>query len=257
MVQGKQHKNQAQALPSARQAQLLAAIVSEYSNTAQPVGSNEINKKYNFNISPATIRNEMAALEKLGYIEQPHTSAGRVPTDKGYRYFVNELMRRFELSIKEQRNLKEQLLHLQEQHQELGRNIAKLLASKTDQAAFALLPDATSSAGLSNIIQHQNLDSEKLAEVAQFFDNIDQYGDRMLTQLLESKPEAMIGKESTLPQISNYSLIVSPVTLKSGKKGVIGIIGPKSMRYDKNMTLVEYVAKLISSGLLFALIIKI
>jgi transcriptional regulator of heat shock response len=262
MATRNQQKKQAQqssadALPTVRQAQLLAAIVTEYSNIGQPVGSQEINKKYHFNISPATIRNEMMVLEKNGFIEQPHTSAGRVPTDRGYRYFVNELMKRFDLSLKEQRALREQLIHLQEQHNELGRNIAKLLANKTDQAAFALLPDATGSAGFSNIIEHSSGDPEKLAEVARFFDNIEQYSERMLTNLLEEKSEAMIGKENALPAVSNYTLIISQVTLKSGKKGVIGIVGPKSMRYDKNMTVVEYIAKLLSSGLLLALIIKI
>src|SRR5882724_10554343 len=91
-----------------RQAKILAAIVKEYSNSGEPIGSEEIQDKYNFDVSSANIRNEMAALEKSGYIEQPHTSAGRVPTDIGYRYFVSELMKRFEMSIKEQKLLRQQ-----------------------------------------------------------------------------------------------------------------------------------------------------
>jgi transcriptional regulator of heat shock response len=240
-----------------RRAKILAAIVREYSNSAQPVGSEEITQKYKFDLSSATIRNEMMALERMGYIIQPHTSAGRIPTDTGYRYFVNELMKRFELTLKEQQGLKEQLVLLQKQHQELGRNIAKLLASRTDQAAFALLPDETSAAGISNILQHPNLSKSDVVDVAEFFDNIDEYGDKMLTRFFEEKPEALIGfEEHDLPQMANYSLIVSRVKLPAGKKGLIGIVGPKSMRYDKNITLVEYISKLLSAGTLILLLIK-
>ena len=240
-----------------RQAKILAALVREYSNGAQPVGSEELNDKYRFNVSSATIRNEMMCLEKLGFIEQPHTSAGRIPTDAGYRYFINELMKRLEFSAKEQRQLQDQLHQLQKQYQDLGKSITKLLAQKTDQAAFALFPDENSSAGVSNILKSQAFDKAGMVEVVQFFENIDEYSDKMLIELLEEKSEAIIGKENNLPQISNYSLIVSKVILPDGKKGVIGILGPKSMRYEKNMTIVEYVAKLLSSGLLLVLLMNI
>lgn len=239
-----------------RQAKILAAIVKEYSHAAQPVGSEDLNAKYGFGVSSATIRSEMVALEKMGYIEQPHTSAGRVPTDLGYRYFVNQLMKRFELSLQQQQFLKNQLAHLQQEHQEMGRSIAKLLATQTDQAAFALLPEETSAAGLANILAQPGSDQKSMVEVAEFFDNIDGYANKMLTDFLKARPEALIGKEHRLPQIANYSLIVSKVSLASGKKGIIGIIGPKSMRYDRNMTLVEYVAKILSGSTLLVLLLK-
>ena len=237
---------------SQRQAKILAAIVKEYSNAPEPIGSEEINQKYRLGVSSATIRNEMMALERMGYIEQPHTSAGRVPTDLGYRYFVNELMKRFELSLKEQSLLRGQLLRLQAQHQEVGRNIARLLAEKTDQAAFALLPEETSSAGLSNIFNQTNMDKREMVEIAEFFDNIDEYSEQIRAS---NEPGALIGQEHHLAPLQNYSLIVSKVQLPSGKHGVIGVIGHKSMRYDKNLTLVEYVAKLLSGGLLLVLIV--
>jgi transcriptional regulator of heat shock response len=240
-------------LISARQSKILAAIVREYSHTAQPIASEEINQKYKFGISSATIRNEMMALEKLGYIEQPHTSAGRVPTDLGYRYFINELMKHFEISLKEQQQLREQLAKFQSQTQEIGRNIAKLLAEKSDQAAFALLPEETGTAGLSNIFNHPNLDKKEIVEIADFFDNLDELNEKIR---VSDAPGALIGQEHHLAPLQNYSLIVSQVQLPSGKKGVIGIIGHKSMRYDKNLSLVEYVAKLLSSGGLMLLILN-
>ncbi len=230
-----------------RQAKILAAIVREYSNTSEPVSSEEICSKYRLEISPATVRNEMMALERNGFLGQPHTSAGRVPTDLGYRYFVNELMKRFELSLKEQQTLREQLFRLQEQHQEMGKNIARLLAEKTDQAAFALLPEESSASGLSNILQHPKFDQRDVVEVVQFFEDIEEYADQMLSDFFKEQPAALIGKEHHLAPIKNYSLIVSKVELPTGR-GLIGIVGPKSMRYDKNISLVEYFAKFLSTG---------
>src|SRR5258708_18142220 len=126
---------------------ILGGIVKEYAEPATPVGSKELAAKYNFRESSATIRNEMAALEKAGYIYQPHKSAGRVPADKGYRFFVNELMRRFELSDKERRLLKSELNKLKIQHEQLGRSISNLLSQVSRQAAFALLPNESSATG--------------------------------------------------------------------------------------------------------------
>jgi|SRR5579872_2464844 len=239
---------------SERQAKILAAIVKEYSNSGSPVGSEEIQDKYNFDISSATIRNEMAALEKARFIEQPHTSAGRIPTDSGYRYFVNELMKRFEISLKEQKLLRQQLLELQTEHQEFGKKIARLLASKTEQAAFALLPEEAAAAGLSNILQSAE-DKQGMIDVAEFFENIDEHAGRMLIKFFTDRPETLIGSEHHLPQISDYSMIVSKFRLPDGQKGLIGIIGPKSMRYDKNISMVEYFTKFLSSGLAIALLI--
>src|SRR3989344_9517633 len=113
-----------------RQAKILAAIVKEYSASGQPVGSEELLDGYGFAVSSATIRNEMKALEKAGYISQPHTSAGRVPTDEGYRFFVNKLMKHLELSQVEQQRLAGELKILQKQYLELGQSITKLLAKQ-------------------------------------------------------------------------------------------------------------------------------
>jgi heat-inducible transcriptional repressor len=85
-----------------RKQKILLAIVHDYIATAEPIGSRTIAKKYKLGVSPATIRNEMADLEELGYIEQPHTSAGRVPSERGYRYYVDYLMKRKDLSKEEE-----------------------------------------------------------------------------------------------------------------------------------------------------------
>ena len=237
-----------------RQAKILAAIVKENCDSGQPVASADLVEKYNFNVSSPTIRNEMQVLEKQGYIEQPHTSAGRVPTDKGFRYFVNQLMDRVKLSLKEQEALKREVIKLQLAHMEMGRRIAKLLSEQSQQASFAVFPEEISSMGLSNILNNPALPAEDAKEIAQFFDNIDEYAEKMMVDYSGRGPEAFIGKELKLSKKSDYSMIVSGLQLPSGKKGVIGLIGPKSMKYEKNLSLMEYISKLLGGGAAVALL---
>ncbi len=230
-----------------RQAQILAAIVKEYSQTGSPVGSEELVKGYHFQVSPATIRNEMQALEKVGFIMQPHTSAGRMPTDKGYRYFVNKLMHHLELSTAEQAQLRQELARLQKQYLELGRSISKLLSEQAHGAAFALLPEGVATSGLSQVIA-QGVGREELREVANFFDELEERGQALIKQDIRNVA-TFIGKEAPLPLAQDFSLVVSRVRLPSGAKGLIGIVGPKRMKYARNISLLEYISKLLSSGL--------
>ena len=111
-----------------RQEKILASIIEEYTQTASAVGSKILVDKYEVKASPATIRNDMVQLEKDGYLHQPHISAGRIPTDRGYRYFVEELMKDKELTKKEQIRLQEELLKLKAQNTRLSRTTAKLLS---------------------------------------------------------------------------------------------------------------------------------
>jgi heat-inducible transcriptional repressor len=237
-----------------RQARILAALVKEHSETGEPVGSQDLVKNYHFDWSAPTIRNEMQTLEKEGYLTHPHTSAGRIPTDKGYRYFVNQLMDRVKLSVKEQEGLRNELLKLKLVNAEIGRRLAKLLAEHTEQATFTLFPEEISTTGLSNILENPSLPAEDAKEIAQFFDRIDDYADQMMKDYSGETTQVLIGKELKLSKKSDYSMLVSGLSLPSGKKGVIGLIGPKSMKYEKNLTLMEYIAKLLKAGTLIALL---
>lgn len=243
--------------PSSRQAKILAAIVSLNCETGQPVASRDLVEKYDFDISSATIRNEMAALEKAGYIAQPHTSAGRVPTDEGFRYFVNKLMHQVKLTLREQETLRREMVKLQLANAEIGRRLAKMLASHSEQASFAILPEEVSAVGMSNILGQENLPPEDAREIAQFFDHLDEYADMLVDQYGGEAPQAFIGKELKLSKTSDYSMIVSGLRLPSGKKGVIGLIGPKSMEYPKNISLLDYISKLMGGGAAVAIIFLI
>ena len=118
-----------------RKLKILAAVVDEYVRTGEPVGSKAISKLENINVSAATIRNDMAALEQLGYLEQPHTSAGRVPTFMGYRLYIDELMTLPELSDDEKSRLDEMLGGEDTPEELLVQNAAAVLTEITQCAA--------------------------------------------------------------------------------------------------------------------------
>ena len=123
-----------------RKLRILQAIISDYVKTAEPVGSRTISKKYDLGISPATIRNEMADLEEMGYLTHPHTSAGRVPSDMAYRLYVNALMEKKELS-KEEKNVIAQRLHSNVyEFEKTIEHAATVLSEITNLTSFALTP---------------------------------------------------------------------------------------------------------------------
>lgn len=125
-----------------RKEKILAAIVNDYVETAEPVGSRTISKKYDIGFSSATIRNEMADLEELGYIVQPHTSAGRAPTDVGYRYYVDNLMARGEHSFAEEQRLYDYIKALPSIDDSRLRIILKKMAQATGYTTTMIFPEA-------------------------------------------------------------------------------------------------------------------
>ncbi|MCR4692793.1 MAG: heat-inducible transcriptional repressor HrcA [Firmicutes bacterium] len=130
---------------SQRKQRILKAIIDEYSGTAEPVGSRAISKKEGLGLSSATIRNEMADLEELGYLIQPHTSAGRIPTDSGYRFYVNSLMKRYQMSVEALEKLN-MIMAERVNHLELIIKKASLIASTlTEYTTVVTSPKLNSS----------------------------------------------------------------------------------------------------------------
>lgn len=124
-----------------RKKKILSSVVSEYITSAEPVGSRNIANKYNLGLSSATIRNEMADLEDMGYLEQPHTSAGRVPSDKGYRLYVNELMNDYELSVSDLKVIKSMMELRMGQLDKLITSAARVLSELTNYTAIFTAPE--------------------------------------------------------------------------------------------------------------------
>ncbi|MDD2497537.1 MAG: heat-inducible transcriptional repressor HrcA [Desulfitobacteriaceae bacterium] len=123
-----------------RKKQVLHAIVKDYVTTAEPVGSRTIAKKYDLGVSSATIRNEMSDLEEMGLIEQPHTSAGRIPSDKGYRFYVDYLMEKEELDADEINNINMFFTKRLSELDELVQETCRMLSHVTKYTALVLVP---------------------------------------------------------------------------------------------------------------------
>ena len=123
-----------------RKLKILHAIISDYILSAEPVGSRNLSRKLDLGLSPATIRNEMSDLEEMGFLTHPHTSAGRVPSDKAYRLYVNDLMTRTELSPAEKQEIADKLQANINEFDRTSQHAAKILSEITNLTAFAMTP---------------------------------------------------------------------------------------------------------------------
>jgi len=129
-----------------RKMRILQAVTDDYINTAEPVGSRTIARKYGLGVSPATIRNEMSDLEELGYLEQPHTSAGRVPSDKGYRFYVDVLMDPAEVGPEVRARLREEFAARRQVMEQMIHHAARLLSVMTHYTAVVVAPRTSETA---------------------------------------------------------------------------------------------------------------
>lgn len=232
---------------------ILASIVTEYVDSAVPVSSVLLKEKYDFDISSATLRTEMMELEDEGYLYQPHTSAGRIPTDKGFRYFVDVLMEeRGKLSVREQKSLEIEVLKLKAQNKMLARTTANLLSAMSGNLALSGIIDSEDfyKAGVQRLLaqpEFTNLDSvSKIAEVIDYLDGSVQKLSKELKG--KSEVEIFIGKENPISGADECSMVVSRYNLKGGEEGMLAIIGPKRMKYSRNISLIDYIKKLLGGS---------
>lgn len=242
-----------------RQEAILGAVVREYVEFAVPVSSQLLVEKYGFDLSTATLRAEMLELEGGGYLYQPHTSAGRIPTDAGFRYFVDRLMEPEALSLREQRSLQAELLKLRAQNKLLARTTAQLLSRMSDSLALSGLIESEDfyKCGTQKLLskpEFGNLDSVcKLAEV---LDYLDENADGLFRRMRDSRePQVFIGKENLIGTADECSMVVSRYNLRSGEEGLLAIIGPKRMEYSRNISLINYFKKLLGGELAIVILV--
>jgi heat-inducible transcriptional repressor len=229
-----------------RQQQILIGTIEEYVQSADPVGSQELLHAYNLPYSPATIRSEMAELEKQGYLYQPHISAGRIPTDKGYRFFVNYVTKKRlqRMNLAEQKHLEEELLKLRLREKMLARTLAKLLASFSNNLAITGLLEEKEffEAGIKQLLTQpdfQNVD--EVCQIAEVLDYLDENIAELTKELQPKKVKTFIGKENLFTESGDCAIVISQCSLPNGEKGIVAILGPKRMEYKKNISLIEQV----------------
>lgn len=235
-----------------RKQRILSAVVEHFIKTAQPVGSKTVILAYDFKVSPATIRNDMADLEKAGLIMQPHTSAGRVPTDTGYRMYVNELAdfntaRQLAHETLQQIRDKEDLAQAKQRVQEAIR----LLAKATPNLAFATIPenDRTFYMGVSQILRQPEFVEQPMqaVQVMEVIEDRRQFRQSLENMEIADESKIFIGHENIIQGIDSCSLIVLRYNY-AGHTGFMGILGPKRMPYAFNASLLAEVKTLLETN---------
>jgi heat-inducible transcriptional repressor len=219
-----------------RQKQILRAIVEQYAEVASPVGSNLLAKA--FHVSSATIRAEMAELERLGFIAQPHTSAGRTPTDKGYRFYVNSLSEEKELGI-EQRGERALTSRVQDGGvpERAIRNAVDTLVELTHNLGLATIGNQLYMSGLSNLFgQPEFVQAAQVQQVARLLDNLEPW----LREAAPNQPLSVyIGQENPIGRAAGCSLIISRFQSPYSDRSYIGVLGPTRQSYREVMNLVR------------------
>lgn len=221
---------------TSRQQQILSAIVEQYAEVASPVGSSLLAKV--FGVSSATVRAEMAELERDGFIMQPHTSAGRVPTDKGYRFYVNNLS-------DDNPNLPERRAEraLSARVQDTGvpertiRNAVDTLVELTHNLGLATIGNQLYMSGLSNLFgQPEFMQAGQVQQVASLLDNLEPW----LREAAPNQPLSVyIGRENPIGRAAGCSLIISRFRSPFSDRSYIGTLGPTRQSYRDVMTLVR------------------
>jgi len=243
---------------NARQKQLLSAIVELYTKTAVPVGSQALLEHYDFGVSSATLRNDMVTLEEEGYLHQPHISAGRIPTDQGYRIYVEEMMGDEDLSREDQRRLQKELLMMKAKNTRLSRSTAKLLSVLSGNLAVSGIVghDDLHDFGMKELIEKPEFQEiDELCRIVETLDTLDEKLDGIMLQLKDGETRIFIGSENPVTGINNCSMIVAPYHNKEGERGMLAIIGPKRMDYAKNKSLIEYMRKFLGGSMGIVVII--
>ena len=208
---------------TARQSQILQSAVLEYVNLAVPVSSQLLEEKYDLAVSPATIRNEMKWLEGEGFLIQPHISAGRVPTDKGYRFFVD--------SVFPQEAEEPERIHL-------NHEILKNLAAASGNLAFVYAKgqDLVWKEGWERLLLEPEFEEkEYLLNLARFLRDLE----KSVRSFQIDGMHVYIGKENPFSRVRDFSIIISGCAFEDDEQGFVSIIGPKRMAYQKNIGLIK------------------
>ena len=230
-----------------RQERILQAIVEQYAEVASPVGSSLLAKV--FSVSSATIRSEMAALERQGLIMQPHTSAGRIPTDKGYRFYVNHIgtsQPESAVGRRAEKVLATRVVHGGVSDQ-IIKNAVDTLVDLTHNLGIATIGDQLYMSGLSNLFgQPEFINNEQVREVARLLDNLEPW----LYEAAPNEPLSVyIGQENPIGRSAGCSLIISRFRSNYSDSSYIGVLGPTRQSYRDVMMLVRRTGEALEEAL--------
>jgi len=230
-----------------RQTKILKAIVEEYMETAEPVGSETLEKKYELGVSPATIRNEMVRLTEAGYLRQPHTSAGRVPTKQAFKLYVNQLMEERQLSVAEEVAAKEKVWDSRFDFDRLMREAVKALAQSTQALALAAVEGGNIyHAGYANILSMPEFyDIDVTRGILSLIEEVDRVHKLFQMSFGEGSVHLLLGDELGYDYLEPCGMVFTHFNAGPTKSGSLGIIGPNRLNYPLVIPFIRYFGTLI------------
>ena len=234
-----------------RQQALLKAIVEEYIENAEPVGSEIIERKHNLGVSPATIRIEMSKLTDMGYLRQPHTSAGRAPTSMGMKFYISELMKEKTLPITAEVSIKEKMWHQRYKQERLIKEAVLALASRCDMLGLALDNEGQLYyAGASNILNWPEFyDIDVTRFVLGLFDENPRLQEILGSAVGSDPVHILFGEDMEFEFLRPTSFVFTKYNVTENKTGVIGVIGPARMNFSLVLPYVKYVRDLLNEAI--------
>lgn len=232
-----------------RQIAILAAIIEQYAEVAVPVGSITLAKL--FGVSSATIRSEMARLEEIGMIMQPHTSAGRIPTDQGYRFYVNTITEAQETETLQldrgARAIEARVATHNDSAARAIRSAVDSLVDLTQNLGLATIGDQLYMSGIGNLFsQPEFMQGNHTQAVARLLDNLEPW----LREAAPNEPlNVYIGSENPIGKTSGASLIISRFRSPYSDRSYIGVLGPTRQSYGRVMRLVRHAGAMLEEVL--------
>ena len=230
-----------------RQKNLLRAIIEKYIETGDPVGSETLEKGATLGVSPATIRNEMVKLTNFGYLRQPHTSAGRIPTSAGMKFYVDQLMEERTLSLKDEVAIKEELTEPTQRFDKLLRHTTRVLADQTHSLAVASDDEGDIySSGMANILDMPEFyDIDITKTILTMLDKVE-----IMQQIFEQlhptdQIKILFGDELSMPFLESCGFVVTRYQ-SPNHRGVLGVIGPSRLNYSSIIPTMRYFSQLLS-----------
>ncbi len=222
-----------------RQEYILKKVLMEYIDSASPVSSQSIEKKRGFDFCSATIRNEMQKLTEMGFLYQPHISAGRIPTDKAYRFFVNYLLEKEKATQQASLEIKKILKEEKKDVLSFTNRLSKFLAEKSLSLVtiHLLEEDFFWKEGWGGVLREP--ESQEKDFTNEFIDLLDVFEKDFKRFEINTRIKVYIGGENPFTSADGFSIIVSKCFFPKKKQGIISLFGPKRMQYRNNINLIN------------------
>lgn len=228
-----------------RKKKILKTVAREFRRTGQPVASRLLISRHHWDFSPATMRAEMLALDQDGFLEQPHISAGRVPTDKAWRFLINDYLEE-ELAPSEKTAVRQKLTDWRDESVgEIAHLLSECTKSLVISASFGQLADFRGS-GFRWLADEPEFADNELRDILKCFDLLENQFSRFFSGI-EEEVKIFIGEENPIKELRFCSLMVARFE-RGDNRGVLGVLGPKRMDYQRNKFILEETRKKIGKN---------